>query len=491
MKNLIYCIIGLFLISCAPPKETVFITQELGNYYEISIPKKFENCRQINTQEVSCWHEEDEYDFLFVYFESKDAKTKMRTLINDRLDSYKKLGFYCTQENLSDSTATIKYSKGMLFGKSHLVVKKVELGYYIVMYESTQGCSLEDTKKIASSIKLRIMNSKPAETQNTNTQSTSSAPKYAVYKNDLYSIGYPLDWSYLEKPDALSDVYIGSNTEMLGFTILHIDNVEMTLKQIVDQSNADGSAYGLKVIECTPTKACGLNAYKTVIVGEIMGRKIKNISYSFLTNQGTFYNIKFGNDTKLLDKNSLLISRILNSFKLNTPDKPTTQSKSTTQKNSSTIALDKTFGNKYFTVNYPSNWEIVNEDANTVRDIDISVQVMQKRTNDTDFLPNVNIIKSPQKRPEPALELAKITLNQLMQVISIEDVTSDSVNVSGCKGVIVTYKAELQGFPLEWYQYIVKKPDNTTYTITCTIDQTKRITQKPIVDAIVKSCIIK
>ena len=490
MKNLIYCIIGLFLISCAPPKETVFVTCDLGNYYEVSIPEFFDS-RELNINDISCWHAEEEYAFLYVYYEAKDSKTRLNALVNEKLKSYKDLGFYCSKENLSDSTTTIKFSKGMLYGKCHLVVRKVEFGHYIVSYESVKGCSFEDTKKIASSIKLRIKESKPTETQTTNKETTSNAPKYAVYKNNLYSVGYPLDWSYLERPDGISDVYIGSNTEMLGFTILHVDNVEMTLKQIVDQSNADGSAYGLKVIECTPTKVCGLNAYKTVIVGELMGRKIKNVSYSFLTTQGTFYNIKFGNDTQLIDKNSLLISRILNSFKLNTPDKPAAQSKLTTQKNSSTIALDKTFGNKYFTVNYPSNWEIVNEDANTVRDIDISVQVMQKRTNDTDFLPNVNIIKSPQKRPEPALELAKITLNQLMQVISIEDVTSDSVNVSGCKGVIVTYKAELQGFPLEWYQYIVKKPDNTTYTITCTIDQTKRITQKPIVDAIVKSCIIK
>lgn len=320
MKNLIYCIISLLLISCTPQKETIFVTQELGNYYEISIPKKFENCRQINTQDVSCWHKEEGYNFLFVYFESNDVKTKMTTLINERLESYKKMGFYSTQENLSDSTITIKFSKGMLFGKSHLVVKKVELGYYIVMYESVQGCSFEDTKKIASSIKLRIKDSKSAETQTTNTKTTSNTPKYAVYKNDLYSIGYPVDWSYLEKPDALNDVYIGSNTEMLGFTILHVDNVEMTLKQIVDQSNADGSTYGLKVIECTPTKVCGMSAYKTVIVGKIMDRKIKNASYSFLTNQGTFYNIKFGNDPELLDKNSLLISRIISSFKLNTPD---------------------------------------------------------------------------------------------------------------------------------------------------------------------------
>ena len=63
-----------------------------------------------------------------------------------------------------------------------------------------------------------------------------------------------------------------------------------------------------------------MSAYKTVIVGKIMDRKIKNASYSFLTNQGTFYNIKFGNDPELLDKNSLLISRIISSFKLNTPD---------------------------------------------------------------------------------------------------------------------------------------------------------------------------
>lgn len=316
MKNLIYCIVGLFLISCAPPKETSFVTCDLGNYYEVSIPEFFDS-RKLNTNDISCWHAEEEYAFLYVYYEAKDAKTRLYTLVNEKLQSYKDLGFYCSKENLSDSTTTIKFSKGMLYGKCHLVVRKVEFGYYIVSYESVKGCSFEDTKKIASSIKLRIKESKPAETQTTNKDTTSSAPKYAVYKNDLYSVGYPLDWSYLERPDGISDVYIGSNTEMLGFTILHVDNVEMSLKQIVDQSNADGSVYGLKVIECTPTKVCGLNAYKTVIVGELMGRKIKNVSYSFLTTQGTFYNIKFGNDTQLIDKNSLLISRIVKSFKLN------------------------------------------------------------------------------------------------------------------------------------------------------------------------------
>ena len=493
MKKLIYSIIGLFLISCAPPKETVFVTCDLGNYYEVSIPEFFDN-RELNTNDISCWHAEEEYAFLYVYYEAKDAKNRLNTLVNKKLKSYKDLGFYCSKENLSDSTTTIKFSKGMLYGKCHFVVRKVEFGYYIVSYESVKECSFEDTKKIASSIKLRIKESEPTEstTGTSNNPTTSSAPKYAVYKNDLYSVGYPLDWSYLEKPNSISDVYIGSNTELLGFTILHVDNVEMTLKQVVDQSNADGAAYGLKVIECTPTKMCGLNAYKTVIVGELMGCKIKNVSYSFLTNQGTFYNIKFGNDTKLINKNSLLISKIVKSFKLNTPDKPTTQTKSTTPNNVPSVILDKTFGNKYFSVNYPSYWEIVNEDANTVRDIDISVQVMQKRTNDTDFLPNVNIIKSPQKRTENTKELVRISLNQIREVLpQVREGESKTIMVSGCNGTYVTYNCNIQGYLLEWYQYIVKKPDNTTYTITCTIDQTKRSIQKPIVDAIVKSCVIK
>ena len=160
------------------------------------------------------------------------------------------------------------------------------------------------------------------------------------------------------------------------------------------------------------------------------------------------------------------------------------------QINTSTVILDKTFGNKYFSLNYPSDWEIINEDANTIDDIKISIHVMQKRINDIDFLPNVNIIKS--KHIESTQEIAHITLNQMKQFfLQVKEGVFIDIVISGCKGTCLTYNCNVQGYELEFYQYFIKKADNTTYTITCAIDYFKRDSQKTIVDAIVKSLVIK
>ena len=477
MKNLIYCIVCLFLIACTSPNETVFTTQELGNYYEVSIPKFFDNGQLLNTPEISYWHSKEQLAFLNIYFVVDNAESKMQSLVNEQIGRYKDIGFYCSKENLSDTTTTIKFSKGMLYGKNHLVIRKVELGYYIVMFESSKGCSFEDALRIASSIKLRIKENKQTETQST------KETKYAVYTNNLFSVSYPSEWSLIEKPDEMSDVYIGSNVEEFYLSILHFDDLGMTLKEIIDISNSDLKSNGLSVIKNQQTKVAGYDAYETIFEGEILGVKTKYISYSFLTEKGTFYNIKFGHKPELIDKNSKLISRILKSFKLK-DSKPQIQHPS--------ISLTKTFGNQYFSLNYPSNWEIVNEDANTIRDIDISVQVMQKRTNETDFLPNVNIIRSPQKRIESTQELTRQNLSQIKQALpQVKEGKIKSIEISGCKGSSISYSCKVQGYLLEWYQYIVKKSDNTTYTITCTIEQSKRDKQKTIVDAIVNSCIIK
>lgn len=310
MKNLFYCIVGVILISCTPQKETVYATCDLGNLYEISVPNNLVSYK--SAPGFDCWRNESDGLFLFVYFEPDSAKEKMITMIREKKDDYKARRFYITEENVTDSTTTIKFSKGMFLGKCHIIVKQVEFGHYIVVLDGLSSCSYEEAKKIASSIKLRIKKGEVAENQTSNT----NKPKYAIYKNNLFSVGYPLDWSYLERPDEISDVYIGSNTEKLGFTILHFDNVEMSLKEIIDISNNDSKSYGLSVVENSKIKIAGYDAYKTVFVGELLGIEIKNISYSFITEQGTFYNIKFGNDAELIDKNTLLISRIINSFKL-------------------------------------------------------------------------------------------------------------------------------------------------------------------------------
>ena len=154
--------------------------------------------------------------------------------------------------------------------------------------------------------------------------------------------------------------------------------------------------------------------------------------------------------------------------------------------------LEKTYGNKYFSLNYPDNWEIVQEDNRATSNVNISVQVMEKKVNNVDFLPNVNIIKSAQKRTENTANLASLTLNQIKSVLpQVQSVRTQSVTISGCTGTLIEYEGVVNGYSLHWFQYIIKKTDNTTFTITCTLDNNKLQSQKKIADLIVKSIIIK
>ena len=154
--------------------------------------------------------------------------------------------------------------------------------------------------------------------------------------------------------------------------------------------------------------------------------------------------------------------------------------------------FEKTYGNKFFSLNYPDNWEIVQEDNRATSNVNISVQVMEKKVNNVDFLPNVNIIKSAQKRTETTSYLATMTLNQIKNMLpNMRIKGTNDITISGCKGTVAEYECTYNGYSLHFYQYIIKKADNNTFTITCTIDNNKIKSQKRIIDAIVASLKIK
>lgn len=154
--------------------------------------------------------------------------------------------------------------------------------------------------------------------------------------------------------------------------------------------------------------------------------------------------------------------------------------------------LEKTYGNKYFSLNYPSKWEIVQEDNAATPNTTISVQVMAKQVNDVDFRPNVNIIKSSQKRTEATSYLAMMTLNQIKGMLpDMHIIGTNDVAISGCKGTVAEYECIYNGYSLHFYQYIIKKADNTTFIVTCTIDNNKLKSQKKTIDAIIASLKIK
>lgn len=150
--------------------------------------------------------------------------------------------------------------------------------------------------------------------------------------------------------------------------------------------------------------------------------------------------------------------------------------------------LPKHFSNSKFSISYPKEWDIVQEDVRMTKRTTIAVQVMNQNVQDYEFAPNVNVIVSSEKYVESTYSLAQNGFQQLKdagfasKLISITD-----CNLNGCRGSVAEYTAVIQNFTLRMWQYVVKKPDNTTFYITATIDNATDSSQRPVVREIVNS----
>lgn len=63
--------------------------------------------------------------------------------------------------------------------------------------------------------------------------------------------------------------------------------------------------------------------------------------------------------------------------------------------------------------------------------------------------------------------------------------------LSNCKGSRIEQQFTVQNYSLGSIQYMVKKQDNTTYTLTATMDANQYSTQVLILKEIINSLIIK
>ncbi len=158
----------------------------------------------------------------------------------------------------------------------------------------------------------------------------------------------------------------------------------------------------------------------------------------------------------------------------------------------SSIALSKQYSNSYFSIHYPSSWQVVQDENQATAKTTIAVQIMQKRTNDVDFCPNVNIIISGRKWSESTATLASQTaINNKKVVHSFKKVRISDTKISGYRGSLLEYTCPIDGYNLRGRQYIVKKPDNTTFIITATTDNKKDTEQVKVVKSILNSIVIK
>ena len=157
------------------------------------------------------------------------------------------------------------------------------------------------------------------------------------------------------------------------------------------------------------------------------------------------------------------------------------------------IPLEKLYSNEYFSIKFPTSWQVIKDDNKVTNGTSISVQIMEKESNDYDFRPNINIIVSGKKRLESAETLADITISQNRQAISCYQLLckDNNITLSHCQGCRIEQQFRIQNYKLRNIQYIIKNLDNTVYTITATMDASKYSTQVHILKQIINSLIIK
>ena len=154
--------------------------------------------------------------------------------------------------------------------------------------------------------------------------------------------------------------------------------------------------------------------------------------------------------------------------------------------------LSKQFSNKYFSIKYPSSWQIVQEENQVTDNTAISLQIMEQQENDYDFLANINIIVSKEKRKEPAAYLVEQSVQGMRCLIPSYRLlsTSDDVVLDKGKGSSSQYTWSINGCQLKADQYIVKKADNTTFTITATMESSSYDEDVIVIQDILKSLVI-
>ena len=120
--------------------------------------------------------------------------------------------------------------------------------------------------------------------------------------------------------------------------------------------------------------------------------------------------------------------------------------------------LPEIYSNSKFSIRYPWDWYVVQENVRATDNTTIAVHIMQRETNELDFRPNINVIVSKDKHSETTYSLARISYNQAREegfatrLIGIND-----CQINGNKGSVAEYVAMIEDYSLHIYQYIVKK----------------------------------
>lgn len=296
MKNYFLFVLAIVLVSCSGSTNTKPVRTkscEMG-IFTVDIPASLSPDSR-NMANFSVWSDKD--NFLVIENGKNVSYRYMMEQYNESAKGYRGKGYNVLDDCKEENSASFKVQKGLFMAKSCYVLTECDGIKFLVSY-SGMNANIEQTKAVANSIRMRIEESQPIETK-------------PVFENEFYKIEYPAGWKYMTNPDGVSDVYIGKGNEMFGFTIMHFET-EYSLNDIVDNEKSTWKQLGISS-KYNKSNIGGEQAFRCVASGNVQGIQMKNVSYSF-KHKGIFYNIKFGNDPKLMDENSNVIEEIVKSF---------------------------------------------------------------------------------------------------------------------------------------------------------------------------------
>ena len=198
----------------------------------------------------------------------------------------------------------------------------VEAKYYIKKCQEINNdfkgrfCNPNDIAKTLADCDRMIKKQNDIEEQNKNTTGrNTTGDNYKLYSNSLYSIFYPADWKYKENINEMTDVYIGSESKGIGFTIVRIFTAT-SLEEANKEAISNAHMNGIAVSDNKLIRINGVNCYRNILNMSVNGIKVKQISYT-LKKGDYLYNIKFGNDEKVVNAYLATIESIINSLNFN------------------------------------------------------------------------------------------------------------------------------------------------------------------------------
>ena len=121
-----------------------------------------------------------------------------------------------------------------------------------------------------------------------------------------------------------------------------------------------------------------------------------------------------------------------------------------------------------FSFSYPSDWEIAKNPYEMVK-----ASIVAPVRGNNSFRTNVNVVSSKKSDSlESIFQVEKDVISRNRQIFNnYQLISKEEVIINGIRGLKVAATWSNSGVKVKGIQYILKKIDNTTYTITFTIGQ--------------------